>query len=318
MSSEFDLIRDYFTRPAAHAVLGVGDDAALLAVAPGMELAVSTDMLVAGRHFFEDADPRLLGRKCLAVNLSDLAAMGAVPRWATLALALPNADETWLAAFAGGFFEMAERFGVDLVGGDTTRGPLNISVTIMGEVPAGKALRRSGALAGDDIWVSGRLGNAALALAHLQGRLHLSEREAAQVLPALHDPKPRVALGQALLGLAHGAIDLSDGLLADLGHIVQASKLGAEIDFLNLPASDTLVRQLGDDVALECLLAGGDDYELCFSADRDNRDAIIELGQELDIALTRIGQIGYGHGVRVSDESGKEIKLGRAGFDHFA
>lgn len=318
MSSEFDLIRQYFTRPAPSAVLGVGDDAALLAVAPGMELAVSTDMLVAGRHFFEDADPHLLGRKCLAVNLSDLAAMGATPRWATLSLALPSADDIWLAAFAEGFFAMAESFGVNLVGGDTTCGPLNLCVTIMGEVPAGKALRRDGAQAGDEIWVSGRLGNAALALAHLEGRIHLSPREAEMVMNALHNPKPRVALGQGLLGVAHAAIDISDGLLADLGHILSASKLGAEIDFVNLPASDTLTRLLGDEVALKCLLAGGDDYELCFTAARERRDDIVELGQDLEIALTRIGLVGYGHGARVLDESGKEIKLGRTGFDHFA
>ncbi len=318
MSSEFDLIRKFFTKPAPRAVLGVGDDAALLAVAAGMELAVSSDMLVSGRHFFADADPRLLGRKALAVNLSDMAAMGATPRWATLALALPNADEAWLAAFAEGFFSMAEAFEVDLVGGDTTAGPLNISVTILGEVPAGRALRRAAAQAGDDIWVSGRLGNAALALAHLEGRIHLAPREADGLLPALLNPKPRVALGQALLGIAHAAIDISDGLLADLGHILSASKLGAEIEFVNLPASDTLTRQLGDDIAIECLLAGGDDYELCFTAPPEQRAEIRDLGQELGLPLTRIGMVGFSHGIRVRDESGKEIHLGRSGFDHFA
>lgn len=318
MFSEFDLIRRFFTRSTSHTALGVGDDAALMALTPGMVLAVSTDMLVAGRHFFADADPRLLGRKTLAVNLSDMAAMGATPRWATLSLALPQADEAWLGAFAGGFFEMAERFSVDLVGGDTTGGPLNLCVTIMGEVPAGMALRRSGARAGDDVWVSGKLGDAALALAHLQGRLVLSEEEAACCLPALHDPTPRVALGEALLGFAHSAVDISDGLLADLGHILECSGVAAQVEFAALPASATLRRHLDDENARACLLAGGDDYELCFTAPQQQRGAIAAIGQRLGVPLTRIGAIHAGGGVRLLDESGKEITIGKTGFDHFA
>jgi len=318
MLSEFELIRRFFTRETTHTDLAVGDDAALMKLTPGMELAVSTDMLVAERHFFADADPRLLGRKCLAVNLSDLAAMGATPRWATLSLALPRVDEAWLGAFADGFFEMAGQFGVDLVGGDTTRGPLNLCVTIMGEVPSGMALRRSGAREGDDIWVSGTPGDAALALAHLQGRIALSEDDLAACLPALHDPLPRVALGEALLGPAHSAVDVSDGLLADLGHILECSGKAAEIEFSALPASAALRRYLPGEIARSCLLAGGDDYQLCFTAPPERRDAIAAIGTRLGETLTRIGTIKAGSGARVLDESGKEIHVGKAGFDHFA
>lgn len=318
MLSEFDLIRRFFTRDTNHTDLSVGDDAALMRLTPGMELAVSTDMLVAERHFFADADPRLLGRKCLAVNLSDMAAMGATPSWATLSLALPQADEAWLAAFADGFFEMAGQFGVDLVGGDTTRGPLNLCVTIMGEVPSGMALRRSGAQDGDDIWVSGTPGDAALALAHLQGRIALDAVDLVACLPALHDPQPRVALGEALLGLAHSAVDISDGLLADLGHILECSGKAAEIEFSALPASTVLRRHLPGEIARSCLLAGGDDYQLCFTAPPQQREAIATIGTRLGETLTRIGAIKAGSGVRVLDESGKEIHVGKAGFDHFA
>lgn len=318
MPSEFDLIRKYFTHATAHTTLGVGDDAALITVAPGMELAVSTDMLVAGRHFFHDAAPRLLGRKCLAVNLSDMAAMGAAPRWATLSLALPQADEAWLADFAVGFMEMAGQYGVDLVGGDTTCGPLNLCVTIMGVAPAGQALRRSGAQAGDDIWVSGKLGEAALALAHLQGRLVLSGQDAQFCLPALHDPAPRVALGEALLGIAHSAIDISDGLSADLGHILECSGVAAQIEFAALPACATLRRLLPDATACACLLAGGDDYELCFTAPAARHETIAAIGLRLNVPLTRIGKICTGNGLFVHDKNGKGMQIGKPGYDHFA
>lgn len=318
MPSEFDLIRKYFTRPPAHTALGVGDDAALLAIMPDMEVAVSSDMLVAGQHFFHDADARLLGRKCLAVNLSDMAAMGAAPRWATLSLALPQADETWLAAFAAGFFEMAEHHGVDLVGGDTTCGPLNLCVTIMGVAPTGMALRRSGAQAGDDIWISGKLGDAALALAHLQGKVALSASDALPCLSALHDPTPRVALGVALRGIAHSAIDISDGLMADLGHILECSNVAAEIHFAALPASASLRRLLPGDTARACLLAGGDDYELCYTAPATQREAIAAIGQRLGVPLTRIGAIRVGNGLQLLDETGAEVLFGKTGYDHFA
>src|SRR5665811_1401936 len=238
--SKFDLIKRYFTRATPGTLLGVGDDAALLQVSEGNVLAVSSDMLVSGTHFFPDADPFLLGHKTLAVNLSDMAAMGALPRWATLAIALPDANEAWLERFSAGFFELAQEHGVELVGGDTTRGPLNLCVTIMGEVPARQALRRNGAQVGDEVWVSGTLGDAALALAHLQGRIMLSAAEYTACAPALHQPQPRIALGLALRGIANSAIDISDGLLADLGHILDASRLAARLDFSALPISSVL------------------------------------------------------------------------------
>ncbi len=329
--SEFDLIRRYFTRPAPGALLGVGDDAALLRVSEGKALAVSTDMLVCGTHFLADADPYLLGHKTLAVNLSDLAAMGATPRWATLALALPNVDENWLAQFSAGFFALADEHGVELVGGDTTRGPLNLCVTIMGEVDAKLALRRSGAQVGDEIWVSGKLGDAALALAHLQGRIVLAQDEFAVCATALHRPQPRVALGLALCGIASSAIDISDGLLADLGHILDASKVGAELNFQAIPMSKTL-RTLssspspacgrgGRDSAGEgsllqrCVLAGGDDYELCFTAPALRHQDVLRISAA--VPLTCIGNIVEGQDCTVRDATGNQIVLESGGYDHF-
>jgi thiamine-monophosphate kinase len=317
MPSEFDLIRRFFTHPAAHAVLGVGDDAALVTVTPGMELAVSTDMLLAGRHFFPDDDPYLLGRKTLAVNLSDLAAMGATPRWAMLSIALPQADEGWISRFAEGFFAMARQYGVDLIGGDTTRGPLTLAVQIMGEVPAGMALRRSGARAGDEVWVSGTLGAAALALAHRQRHVVLSPQDAAACLARLHDPVPRVALGEALLGVAHAAIDVSDGLLADLGHILEASGTGAEVGFAALPAASALRCRLHEEMARDCLLAGGDDYELCFTAPPAKREQVLAISQRLEVPLTPVGRITAEPGLRLLDVAGGPMAIGATGFDHF-
>ncbi|MEW6313546.1 MAG: thiamine-phosphate kinase [Pseudomonadota bacterium] len=317
MISEFDMIRRYFTHAAPHAVLGVGDDAALIRPAPDKELAVSTDMLLAGTHFFPDADAYQLGHKALAVNLSDMAAMGATPRWVTLALALPAADEAWLGAFSRGFMELAAAFEVDLIGGDTTRGPLAVCVQIMGEVLAGQALRRSGAQPGDEIWVSGTLGDAALGLAALRGEIQLDEAELAACLPALHRPVPRVALGQALLGLAHSAIDVSDGLCADLGHILETSGVGAMIEFAVLPKSAVLQRHLAEPAALRALLAGGDDYELCFTAPRDARKTLLELSRKSGVTLTRIGRIEAGQGLRVLDFSGAPMQIAEGGFDHF-
>lgn len=318
MTSEFGLIARHFTRPTPNAVLGVGDDAALLRVSPGHELAISTDMLVAGTHFFPDTDPRRLGWKALAVNISDLAAMGARPRWATLALSLPQADDAWLAAFAAGLFECAEQFGVELVGGDTTRGPLNLSVTIMGEIPAGQALRRDAARAGDDIWVSGSLGGAALGLAALQGRVQLEEAIRQDCVPILESPQPRVALGLALRGLAHAAIDISDGLLADLGHILECSGLGAELQFDTIPAHAALAPLLDQEWARSCLLAGGDDYELCFTAASAKRELIAGIGAQLGLPLTRIGHISADQGLRLLDRAGQSIPTPRSGYDHFA
>lgn len=314
--SEFDLIQRYFTRPAPSAILGVGDDAALIKVSGGMELAVSTDMLVSGTHFFPDADPLLLGHKALAVNLSDLAAMGAVPRWATLAISLPTVEEAWLEQFSRGFFSLAEQYGVDLIGGDTTRGPLNLSVTIMGEVSKGRALRRDGARADDDIWVSGLLGEAALALAHQQGRIELPQHVFSACATRLHQPQPRVALGLALRGIANSAIDISDGLLADLGHILERSRVGAEVDYTAIPAVN--FNEGKGDVVHQCVLAGGDDYELCFTAPVAHRAAIERISATLVLPLTRIGRVteDFGYAVRAADGSMMQIK--EQGYDHFA
>lgn len=315
MLSEADIIRLFFTHPARNAVLGVGDDAALVAVAPDMELAVSTDMLVEGRHFFADAEPEKLGCKALAVNLSDMAAMGANPRWATLALALPRADKNWLGAFARGFMQLAREHSVDLIGGDTSRGPLNICVQIMGEAPPGQALRRDGAKAGDDIWVSGTLGDAALALAHLQMKIALEPEEFDRCSRALHTPVARVELGKRLRGIAHAAIDISDGIVADLGHILERSRVAAVVEFAKVPRSQTLERYLP--VARQALLSGGDDYELCFTASPARHERILALSREMDLPLTRIGGIEEGSGLTVSDERGRKLDFEAKGFDHF-
>lgn len=318
--SEFDLIQRYFTRPTPGATLGVGDDAALLQVGEGMELAVSTDMLVSGTHFFPEADPYMLGHKTLAVNLSDLAAMGARPRWATLALSLPEADDHWLQQFSAGFFALADKHGIELVGGDTTKGPLNLCVTVMGEVPRGKALRRSGAQAGDDIWVSGLVGAAALGLAHLRGELELPEDARVYCLAALHQPLPRADLGLMLRDLAHSAIDISDGLLADLGHILDASGVAAEVRYDKLPKVSMFepCGVLSAQTEQRCVLAGGDDYELCFTVPVARREQVEMLALRLSVPLTRIGQIVSGRGCKVRDETGSVISIEKAGYDHFA
>lgn len=315
--TEFDLIRRYFTRATPGALLGVGDDAALLQVSEGNVLAVSTDMLVSGTHFFADADPFLLGHKTLAVNLSDMAAMGAAPRWATLAIALPSADEAWLEKFSAGFFALAEQYGVELVGGDTTRGQLNLCVTIFGEAPAQQALRRNGAQLGDEIWVSGTLGDAALALAHLQGRIVLGAAEFAACAPALHQPQPRVALGLALRGIANSAIDISDGLLGDLGHILDASQVGAQLDFAVLPISPTLHGYVQQPLGKQCALSGGDDYELCFTAPAARHIGVLRISAQLALPLTCIGKIVAGRGCVVRDASGNLIDVEASGYDHF-
>jgi len=313
--SEFDLIQRYFTRASPNAVLGVGDDAALLKVGDGMELAVSTDMLVSGIHFFPDADPMLLGHKTLAVNLSDLAAMGATPRWATLALSLPEVKESWLEKFSHGFFSLAQQFDVELVGGDTTRGPLNLCVNIMGEVPTGKALRRDGAKVADDIWVSGTVGEAALALAHLQNTIKLQDDIFAAFALRLHKPQPRVALGRALSGIASSAIDVSDGLLADLGHILECSKVGAEIDYSAIPHAH--IEGLDESLVQRSALAGGDDYELCFTAPTANRATIQNISASLALPLTIIGKITKETGCNVLNADGSLMQIRDKGYDHF-
>ena len=322
---EFDLIARYFTRPVRHAALGVGDDCALLAPRPGMQLAISSDMLVEGRHFFADVDPEALGHKALAVNLSDLAACGARPLAFTLALALPRVDEAWLAGFSKGLLALADAHGCELVGGDTTQGPLNICITVFGEVPAGQALLRSGARAGDDIYVSGTLGDARLALEALLGHIHLPDDLLAQARQRLERPTPRVALGLALRGIASSAMDVSDGLLGDFGHILKASGVGASIrtdETIKLIAAgaypSSATGQFDQKLLHQCTLAGGDDYELLFTAPPQHRAAVAAAAAQSQTAVACIGQVEAAPGLRLVDAQGMPVENRFASFDHFA
>ncbi|MCO5357788.1 thiamine-phosphate kinase [Acidovorax kalamii] len=321
---EFDLIARYFTRPVRRAALGVGDDCALLAPAPGMQLAVSSDMLVEGRHFFADVDPEALGHKALAVNLSDLAACGARPLAFTLALSLPRVDEAWLAGFSRGLLALADAHGCELVGGDTTQGPLNLCITVFGEVPTGQALLRSGARPGDDLYVSGTLGDARLALEALLGHAPLPAEVLARARQRLERPTPRVALGQALRGIASSAMDLSDGLLGDLSHILKASGVGAYIDThitSNLIAEKACLSGGNGHFDLEfirqCTLAGGDDYELAFTAPLARRDAVAAASQASGTPVTRIGTVLAEPGLQLVDAWGQAVEHRYASFDHF-
>ena len=302
---------------AQRVALGVGDDCALLVPTPGMQLAVSSDMLVEGRHFLSTVAPERLGHKALAVNLSDLAACGAEPLAFTLALALPRADENFIAPFAQGLFALADAHNIELVGGDTTAGPLNICITVIGQVPPGQALLRSGARAGDDLWVSGTLGDARLALEVFRGRVVLAGEQFEQVRRAMEQPQPRVALGMALRGVATSAIDLSDGLLGDLAHVLQRSNVGAVVDVDGLPRSAVLAA-LPQALQHECLLAGGDDYELLFTAPPLARAAVHAAGAAAGVAVTRCGHIDTQPGLRVVDSQGRSVATPWRGFDHFA
>lgn len=320
---EFALIDRFFRRPVRSAALGVGDDCALLSPAPGMQLAISTDMLVEGRHFLPTVDPARLGHKALAVNLSDLAACAATPRAFTLALALPESNPDFLEPFARGLLALADAHGCELVGGDTTRGPLNICITVFGEVPTGQALLRSGARPGDDIWVSGTLGDARLALEVFRGRRQLQAAAFEAARARMELPTPRVALGLALRGLATAAIDISDGLLGDLTHVLKASQVGAQIDAA--AAGDLLATRradcvdgLDDSAALELVLAGGDDYELAFTAPPAQREAVLAAAALAATRVTRVGCIEAQRGVRVVDATGKPLSQRYAAFDHFA
>jgi len=315
---EFELIRRHFTRPVRRAALGVGDDCALLAPRPGMQLAVSTDLLVEGRHFLSTVAPRRLGHKALAVNLSDLAACGAQPLAFTLALSLPRADDAFAAGLAEGLFALAQAHGIELVGGDTTAGPLALCITVFGEVPAGAALLRSGARAGDTLWVSGTLGDARLALEVFRGTVSLPGGDFEAVRPALELPQPRVGLGLALRGIATAAIDLSDGLLGDLGHVLERSGVGAEVEFAALPRSAVLAGQ-PEALQRHCLLSGGDDYELLFTAP-DGADArVSQAARQAAVAVHRVGRITAGGGLQVIDAAGQPMDLrGLHSFDHFS
>lgn len=313
--AEFDIIAKYFNRPA-QADVGIGDDAALIRVREGYQLAVSADMSVAGTHFFADIDPFAIGWKSMAVNVSDMAAMGAEPKWATLSIALPELDAAWLKRFSEGLFACADAFGVSLIGGDTTRGPLNIAINIMGEVPFGHALQRSGALVDDDIWVSGALGCAALWLQHRLGRLELHAEELAMFAEAMHHPQPRVALGLALRGIATAALDISDGMLSDLGHILKASQVGAVLDWQAIPTPVLQHSKVNESVLQQVALAGGDDYELCFTAPAKQRQALLALSGQLDVPLSRIGKVRAEPGLQVLDAN-NPIVLSQKGYDHF-
>ena len=327
--SEFSLIDRFFARRGtSKAALGIGDDCALIAPRAGEMLAVSTDMLVEGRHFLPDVDPYALGHKALAVNLSDLAAMGAQPRAFVLALALTAPSETWLEAFSEGMFALAERFGCELVGGDTTRGPLNLCLTVFGDVPPALALRRDAARVGDDIWVSGTLGDARAGLGVLRGEWPadtFDTQEAAALRRALERPEPRVTLGLALRGVAHAALDISDGLAGDLLHILERSRLGARVALDALPRS-ALLRKLPEAAQWQCAAAGGDDYELCFTAAPAQRDAVMAAGRKAGVAVTRIGTMTAraedtrehdAPAIVWLDASGEPLKLELHGFDHF-
>ncbi len=317
--NEFELIREFFARQPVtrpDVVLGIGDDAALLSVPPGQELVVSTDLLVGGVHFSEEAAADSVGHKALAVNLSDLAAMGATPAWFTLNLSMPSVEVKWMEGFCSGLYALAERYRVALVGGDTTRGPLTIGIQIMGLAPIGTALRRSTARPGDRVYVTGQIGDAALGLRLLQGGLHVPEAFRAGVLARLHRPAPRIDAGLTLRGLATSCIDISDGLVADLGHILEASGLGARLDLERLPRSPAYA-SVFDVVGWEPALAGGDDYELCFTAPPAREPGLLKMFATLGLACTAVGEIETPPGLRIFDRAGKLHTPAKAGFDHF-
>jgi thiamine-monophosphate kinase len=313
---EFDLIAKYFTRSVTRAALGVGDDCALFATAPGMQLAVSSDMLVEGRHFLSTVAPDRLGHKALAVNLSDLAACGAKPLAFTLAIALPRVDEGFLEGFARGLLALADEHGCELIGGDTTQGPLNLCITVFGEVPHGQALLRSGAKPGDDVYVSGTLGDARLALEVFRGHVVLDGVSFERVRIAMERPQPRVALGLALRGIATSAIDVSDGLLGDLAHVLRRSNVGAELQIDAMPCSDDL-RGLPAALRREFTLAGGDDYELVFTAPSQRATQVAAAAKAAQTSVTRIGRVGAAPGMRLIGRDGGVVVNTFASFDHF-
>lgn len=319
---EFDLIDRYFKQAATRgrALLGIGDDCALWRPAAGQDLALSCDMLVEGRHFLPAVSPAHLGHKALAVNLSDLAACGATPRAFLLAMALPEANETWVASFSSGLLALARHHGCELIGGDTTAGPLNLSITVMGEVPTGHALLRSAAKVGDDIYVSGTLGDARLALEAHRGHVQLPANLLQFCRTRMDTPTPRVALGEALRGKAHACADISDGLLGDLGHILKASQVGAELDVHTIGTLCVSARTVDIPLSLlhTCTLSGGDDYELVFTAPPHARNAIAKAGQDSHTPLTRIGCITAQPGLLLRE--GERILDAQSfiSFDHFA
>ena len=320
--NEFALIERYFKRAPRNADvrIGIGDDGAVIAPAPGLEYVMTVDMLVEGRHFRAGADPRGIGHKTLAVNLSDLAAMGALPRFVLLAGALPESDPDWVAAFMEGFDALAREYDVELIGGDTTRGPRTLCVTAIGELPGGTAITRSGASPGDVVYVSGRLGDAALALAARDGRVDIEQSSLGTLERRLDEPQPRVALGVALRGVASAALDVSDGLTGDLSHVLATSRVGASLDLRALPMSDELRQMLegGErELALGCVLAGGDDYEICFTASPAMRERVESIALALSLPLTPIGAITVDPLLTINDEDGRALSALPRAYDHF-
>jgi thiamine-monophosphate kinase len=324
---EFDLIKTFFDRgPARQAVLGIGDDCALVELASNETLAISTDMLVEGKHFFADVSPRSLGHKALAVNLSDLAAMGAQAQSFTLAIALPQVDPAWLEEFSKGLFELADRSHCELIGGDTTQGPLTLSITVLGSLPKGVALRRDGAQLGDDLWVSGSLGGPSFAVRERYAVIASSGAIKLVPYPShvpqacidkLERPEPRLSLGVALRHLASSAIDISDGLLGEVGHLCERSRCGARIRVDQIP----LINCLSHRPVKECqqlVLTGGDEYELCFTAATENRAHIRRIAQDLGLALSIVGEITAGGSIELVDEEDRPVLFRGLAHQHFS
>jgi thiamine-monophosphate kinase len=315
--NEFELIDRFFNRSNKHDILGIGDDAAIVLPTRGYQLHISTDTLVSDRHFFSDVNPKTLGHKVLAVNLSDIAAMGAIPRWALLSLSIPKLDTKWLKCFAKGFFELADQFSVRLIGGDTVRATLSLTITIIGESLPNVALHRCNAKIGDDIWVSGTIGLAALALNQRLHSKHDVPIKIKKICQKKFDlPEPRIALGQALHGIANACIDISDGLLGDLSHILKKSQCGAIVWLQSIPSHSYIKDNI--DKYRNCLLCGGDDYELLFTAPKNTYTAIQALSKKLDLSLTKIGEINTTSCLTVLDKFNQPIAFDKKGFDHFA
>jgi thiamine-monophosphate kinase len=317
---EFELIERFFKRAARHAYVGIGDDCAIWTPSPGHQLALSADMLVEGRHFLSTVNPRDLGHKALAVNLSDLAACGATPRAFLLSLSLPRVDEDWLSDFSTGLFALADAHSCELIGGDTTQGPLNVSITVMGEVPAHQAILRSGAQAGDDVYVSGHLGDARLALEAFRGTISLPQSVFELARSRMERPEPRTALGVSLRGVATAMADISDGLLGDLGHILNASRVGAEIHIAAI--QNLMLTRDGwscpQDLLQQCVLSGGDDYELVFTCHPSDHQRVLALGEACATPVTRIGRITSELRTHLLTEDGIVLPNTFSSFDHFA
>jgi len=314
MTSEFEIIERYFKKKMKQTALGVGDDAAMIHVRNNYQLAISSDMLIENIHFLKNTNPSHLGWKSLAVNLSDIAAMGATPKWATLSISLPKINHAWLKKFSKGFFKCADKFGIDLIGGDTTKGPLSISITIMGESKKDEALLRSGAKINDDIWVTGQLGLASMGLANLQGQLKLPPRIKMKCIRALEIPTPKTFLGSYLSRYANSCIDISDGLIQDLRHILKASKVGASLLLNDIPCE----KFIHTSKQYQFVLNGGDDYELLFTAAKKNRPFIKKIAKKTNTPVTMIGNITKKKALNILSEQGKSIKFNPKGFDHFA